>query len=285
MRREVERLIAAADDAESFIEAPAWATGGLPGTVVRNELRDAPDPPAENGGSLFDAANEFVGRKIGVFELKRELGRGGMGTVYLAERADGEFRQEVAVKLINRGMGTDFIVKRFRHERQILAALEHSFIARLLTGGTRAEGLPYFVLEYVEGERLYPFCDRRRLGTGERLRLFLKICAAANMMRQILVDHARRHNAEKRGGEFEKMQLEESIVIASKENSVDLLALDAVLEELAEVDPQKAKLVELRHFGGLSVEETARVLDVSDITVKRHWRVAKAWLYDRLKAE
>ena len=107
--------------------------------------------------------------------------------------------------------------------------------------------------------------------------------AAANIMRQILVDHARRHNAEKRGGEFEKMQLEESIVIASKEKSFELLALDEALEELATIDSQKSKIVELRYFGGLSVEETAEVLGVSEITVKRHWRVAKAWLYDRLK--
>ena len=109
--------------------------------------------------------------------------------------------------------------------------------------------------------------------------------AAANVMRQILVDHARRHTAEKRGGEFEKMQLEESIVIQSNEKSFELLALDEALEELAKFDPQKSKIVELRYFGGLSVAETAEVLGVSEITVKRHWRVAKAWLYDKLKTE
>ena len=109
--------------------------------------------------------------------------------------------------------------------------------------------------------------------------------AAANVMRQILVDHARKHTAEKRGGEFEKMQLEESIVIQSNEKSFELLALDEALEELEKFDAQKAKIVELRYFGGLSVEETAEVLGVSEITVKRHWRLAKAWLYDRLKAE
>ncbi len=109
--------------------------------------------------------------------------------------------------------------------------------------------------------------------------------AAANVMRHILVDHARKHTAEKRGGEFEKMQLEESIVIQSNEKSFELLALDEALEELATFDEQKSKIVELRYFGGLSVQETAEVLGVSEITVKRHWRVAKAWLYDKLKAE
>ncbi|HLM02619.1 MAG TPA: sigma-70 family RNA polymerase sigma factor [Pyrinomonadaceae bacterium] len=109
--------------------------------------------------------------------------------------------------------------------------------------------------------------------------------AAANVMRQILVDYARRRTSEKRGGEFEKMQLEESIVIASSEKSFELLALDEALDELAKFDPQKSKIVELRYFGGLSVAETAEVLNVSEITVKRHWRVAKAWLYDKLKTE
>ena len=109
--------------------------------------------------------------------------------------------------------------------------------------------------------------------------------AAANVMRQILVDHARRRAADKRGGEFQQMQMAESVVIAASEKSFELLALDEALCELAEFDEQKSKIVELRYFGGLSVEETARVLGVSEITVKRHWRVAKAWLYDRLKAE
>lgn len=109
--------------------------------------------------------------------------------------------------------------------------------------------------------------------------------AAANLMRQILIQHARRIGAEKRGGEFEKMQLEESIIIQSNEKSFELLALDEALEELEKFDGQKAKIVELRYFGGLSVEETAQVLGVSEITVKRHWRVAKGWLYDKLKPE
>ncbi|HEY8560106.1 MAG TPA: sigma-70 family RNA polymerase sigma factor [Pyrinomonadaceae bacterium] len=108
--------------------------------------------------------------------------------------------------------------------------------------------------------------------------------AAANVMRQILVDHARGRNAEKRGGELERVPLADELVIASKDKDFELLALDGALEELERFDPQKSKIVELRYFGGLSVEETAAVLGVSEITVKRHWRVAKLWLYDRLKA-
>ena len=105
---------------------------------------------------------------------------------------------------------------------------------------------------------------------------------AAQMMRRILVDHARAHEAEKRGGEFQKLSLDENIDV-SGERDVNLVALDDALNLLAEVDPQKMKIVELRFFGGLSVEETAEVLGVSAPTVKRQWRMAKAWLYGQVK--
>jgi RNA polymerase sigma factor (TIGR02999 family) len=104
---------------------------------------------------------------------------------------------------------------------------------------------------------------------------------AAQMMRRILVDHARAHEAEKRGGEFQKLSLDENIDV-SGERDVNLVALDDALNLLAEVDPQKSKIVELRFFGGLSVEETAEVLGVSAPTVKRQWRMAKAWLYGQV---
>ena len=100
-------------------------------------------------------------------------------------------------------------------------------------------------------------------------------------MRRILVDHARQHNAEKRGGDFHIMTLNEDIDKAA-EQSTELIALDDVLNDLAKIDPTKAKLVELRYFGGLTFEETAEVMGVSVITVKRHWRMAKAWLYGQL---
>lgn len=105
---------------------------------------------------------------------------------------------------------------------------------------------------------------------------------AATMMRQILIDHARKHRAEKRGGVAENMQLEESIVIVADERSMDLIKLDEALQGLEKFDKFKSRLVELRYFGGLSVEETAEVLEVSVITVKRHWRLAKAWLAEEM---
>lgn len=107
------------------------------------------------------------------------------------------------------------------------------------------------------------------------------IGVAANQMRRILVDHARQHNALKRGGEFHILTLNEEIDKAD-EQSAELVALDDALTELAKMDPVKAKIVELRYFGGLTTEETAEVLGVSAITVKRHWKMAKAWLYGQL---
>jgi RNA polymerase sigma factor (TIGR02999 family) len=104
---------------------------------------------------------------------------------------------------------------------------------------------------------------------------------AANQMRRILVDYARQHNAEKRGGEFHILTLNEEIDKAI-EQSTELIALDDALNELATMDEVKAKIVELRYFGGLTVEETAEVLGVSAITIKRHWRMTKAWLYGQL---
>lgn len=105
---------------------------------------------------------------------------------------------------------------------------------------------------------------------------------AAQIMRRILMDYARQHKAEKRGGVGEKVSLEEEFIIVESGKSHELLALDEALENLTELDEVKAKIVELRYFGGLSVAETAEVLDVSEITVKRHWRMAKAWLYGQL---
>ena len=107
---------------------------------------------------------------------------------------------------------------------------------------------------------------------------------AAQMMRRILVDHARGQRAEKRGGEIQKLSLDENIDV-SGERAADLVALDEALERLAEFDPQKARVVELRFFGGLSVEETAEVLGVSAPTVKRQWRMAKAWLYGQVQKQ
>ncbi len=105
---------------------------------------------------------------------------------------------------------------------------------------------------------------------------------SAQLMRRILVDHARKRKYAKRGGETHKISLDEAMTV-SNERTKDLVALDDALTKLAAIDPRKSKLVELRFFGGLSVEETAEVLSVSIITVNREWKLAKAWLYNLLK--
>jgi len=114
---------------------------------------------------------------VGFYRLVSELGRGGMGAVYLAERADDQFKKRVAVKLLPFWNATDeHRRRRFIEERQILAALEHPNIARLLDGGT-AKGSPYFVMEYIEGKRIDEYCDSLKLSTDARLKLFLQVCA------------------------------------------------------------------------------------------------------------
>jgi serine/threonine-protein kinase len=112
-----------------------------------------------------------------------------MGAVYLAVRDDDEFKKQVAIKLLRRGMSTDDLVRRFRNERQILASIDHPNIARLLDGGTTPEGLPYFLMEYVEGEPIDRYCDRHSLSVGERLELFRTVCAAVHFAHQNLVVH------------------------------------------------------------------------------------------------
>jgi RNA polymerase sigma factor (TIGR02999 family) len=107
---------------------------------------------------------------------------------------------------------------------------------------------------------------------------------AAQMMRRILVDHARAHAAEKRGHDFQKLSLDENIDKAV-ERSEELVALDDALNNLVKIDEQKARIVELRYFGGLSVEETAEILGVTPITIKRHWRLTKAWLFGQMQMQ
>jgi serine/threonine protein kinase len=126
---------------------------------------------------------------IGPYQILELISQGGMGAVYLAERNDAEFKQRVAIKLIKRGMDTEFVMSRFRDERQILAALNHPSIARLLDGGTTSDGRPYFVMEYIKGKPITEYADEQRLSTVERLSLFKEVCAAVHYAHQNLVIH------------------------------------------------------------------------------------------------
>ena len=133
--------------------------------------------------------DDDTGRQIGVFRLLNEVGRGGMGVVYRAERADKQYEQQVALKLIKRGMDTDFVIRRFQAERQILASLTHPNIARLLDGGTTSDGRPYFAMEYIEGQPIDRYAREHNLDTAQRLRLFLPVCDALSYAHQQLVVH------------------------------------------------------------------------------------------------
>lgn len=174
LRREVEALISSYDEAGSFIEDPL--------------LADIVTIPQHNTTQL-DSLSSLVGQRIGAYRIESEIGRGGMGAVYLATRADNVFQRRVAIKIVKRGMDTDFILRRFRRERQILATLNHPHIAALLDGGSTRDGLPYFVLEYVAGKPLNRFCDERKLSVAERLRLVQQVCAAVSYAHQKQIVH------------------------------------------------------------------------------------------------
>ncbi len=173
LRAEIERLLDSDGSADEFIESPVWTDSSLLNTTARKDLSDSVEKLSD-----ADEQDGYIGRIIGAYRLTGAIGRGGMGAVYLAERADGEFFQRVAIKLIKRGMDSDFIIRRFRHERQILASFEHPFIARLLDGGTTESGTPYFVMEFVEGQNLYSYADANGLDLRDRLKLFQKVCSA-----------------------------------------------------------------------------------------------------------
>jgi len=165
VRAEVERMLLALERNEGFLEEPL----------------------------LFDAAllpaGEQAGRLVGRYRLVRELGRGGMGAVYLAVRADEVYLQEVAVKLVWPGPDSAGIERRFWQERRILAALNHPNIARLLDGGATEDGQPYLVMEYVAGAPITEYCEGRKLSIAERLKLFRSVCAAVAHAHQHLVIH------------------------------------------------------------------------------------------------
>jgi eukaryotic-like serine/threonine-protein kinase len=130
-----------------------------------------------------------VGRRLGAYAIAREIGRGGMGAVYLASRADDEFQKAVAIKIVAAPLGDATLLRRFRRERQILAALEHPHIARLLDGGTTEEGLPYLVMEYVDGLRIDEYVRNHALSVDDIITIFRRVCEAVQFAHRSLVIH------------------------------------------------------------------------------------------------
>ena len=169
LRRDVETLLAAHRRADGFIDTPV-AT--LDARLFEDEEPD-----------------RLVGQTIGHWEILKRIGSGGMGAVYLARRADRQYEQQVAIKLIKRGMDTEAMLRRFRNERQILASFDHPNIARLLDGDTTEDGLPYFVMEYVEGLPIDEYCDLKALDVTGRLKIFRQVCAAVSYAHRRAVIH------------------------------------------------------------------------------------------------
>ncbi|MBC7910217.1 MAG: serine/threonine protein kinase [Pyrinomonadaceae bacterium] len=170
LRREVESLLDAESGAEEFLASPAVALSAS--FFIEEDLPDA-----------------LAGQKIGSYKIVRELGRGGMGAVYLGERDDGKFSQRAAIKLLKRELNTADIRRRFAHERQILSRLEHPNIARLLDAGTTDDGLPFLVMEYVEGMPVDSFCAETNLSLHGRLQLFRIVCETVAFAHRNLVIH------------------------------------------------------------------------------------------------
>jgi serine/threonine protein kinase len=151
----------------------------------------------EEAGDVFlspliettDGADRFEGRQLGPYRILHRLGHGGMGAVYLAERADEQFRRRVAVKLVRPGYDDGHLLRRFSNERQMLAVLDHPYIVKLLDAGNTEDGIPYFVMDYVEGQPIDEFCRTRGLSVPELLVLFREVCAAVHYAHRNLVVH------------------------------------------------------------------------------------------------
>ena len=170
LRDEVESLLRSHEQAGTvFLAKPA---------ADLNVALNQPEPQSN-----------WVGRFIGVYRILEQIGHGGMGEVYSAVRADGQFEKQVAIKLVRSGYDTSELLQRFLHERQILASLDHPNIARLYDGGTTDDGIPYLVMELIEGTPIDQYCDQKELSINDRLQLFTQVCAAVQYAHQRLVIH------------------------------------------------------------------------------------------------
>jgi serine/threonine protein kinase len=170
-KADIRSLLEFEAQSETFMSASA---GILTGELILEEEK---------------AKDSLIGQKIGIYRITKELGLGGMGAVYLAERADGKFVQKVALKMLKREFNVEKIRRRFRRESEIQSKLNHPNIARLLDTGTTADGVPYLVMEYVEGDEIHKFCERRKLSLTARLKLFNKVCEAVAHAHRNLIIH------------------------------------------------------------------------------------------------
>jgi feruloyl esterase len=195
LRQQVEKLLTNYQEAGNFLDDPILSPG-IPapstpeGDQSEEALRARPKLPEFLATATSAEANDpMVGRQFGAYKLLRRIGQGGMAAVFLASRADDEYRKLVAVKLVQPGLDSRDLLNRFRNERQTLAGLDHPNIVKLLDGGSTPDGLPFLVMDYVEGSPIDEYCDQHRLSVDDRLHLFSKVCDAVQYAHHKLVVH------------------------------------------------------------------------------------------------
>ncbi|MEO0422408.1 MAG: serine/threonine-protein kinase [Pseudomonadota bacterium] len=180
---------------KSLDQEPAWVLDELRSLLSAHEDEATVSPVVDvdlasiASQAARDAESPDLPQRVGAFRVDRELGRGGMGVVYLAHRDDGQFDQQVALKVVRRGVESGEVHQRFLVERQVLARLEHPAIARLLDGGLTDDGRPYFAMEYVQGQSLVAHCEAQSLSVGARLALFVEVCEAVQYAHDHLIIH------------------------------------------------------------------------------------------------
>ena len=191
LRQIVESLLSQESATGAFIDEPLFEILARP-----DPEGSANDPDKTSAGTANvgvqrapGSTSPMEGRRLGAYRITREIGHGGMGSVYLAARADDVFHKEVAIKIVRMGLAHADLLRRFHQEREILASLDHPAIARVIDGGSTEEGLPYLVMDYVDGRPIDAWCDEHGLNVSERLTLFRAVCAAVQHAHQRLVLH------------------------------------------------------------------------------------------------
>ncbi len=207
---EVSEFISAMDDSAGFLESDAFNFADHLIQDISDELNT--DPKKQ----------EYINRQVGPYRLKKQLGMGGMGMVYLAERVDGSFKRDVALKFIRSGMENDMLIQRFKNEQHILASLNHPNIAHLYDAGQDEHGVPYIIMEHVEGSSIPDYCEKNKLNLTDRVRLFLQVCEVVHFAHQNLIVHR---------------DLKPSNIFVTEDGTVKLL--DFGIAKLMEDSPQK----------------------------------------------
>jgi eukaryotic-like serine/threonine-protein kinase len=156
---------------------------------LKDQFLDGADLAAAAAAVISPDENFWVGRRVGPYKVVEQIGSGGMGEVYRAFRADDQYRKVVALKFVRAGQYSNEVFARFKNERQILAGLDHPNLAKLLDGGTSEEGMPYFVMELIDGQPITEYCNEQHLSIRERLKLFLQVCAGVHYAHQRLIIH------------------------------------------------------------------------------------------------